>query len=84
VWGSQGRCRVGSWTGRKILLYLIMYRKSFRKSWLFNRNRIICPGVAANGQFLPGKSIFLNLPEKIEVFRKFVWKKSIFCVKLPE
>jgi len=26
--------REGSWTGREILLYLIMYRKYVRKRWL--------------------------------------------------
>src|SRR6218665_2240362 len=41
-----------SWTGREILLYLIMYRKYFRKWLLLKRNRIICPEVAVNGEFL--------------------------------
>jgi len=31
-WGRGGSW--GSWTGRKILLYLIMYRKCVRKWWL--------------------------------------------------
>jgi len=46
---------VGSWTGREKLLYLIMYRKNVRKWLLLKRNRIICPVVALNEQFLPGK-----------------------------
>jgi len=51
--------------GREIL-YLIMHRKYVRKWRLLRRNRIICLEVAVNGQFLPGKSIFFKLPEKIE------------------
>ena len=64
-----------------MLLYLIMYRKYVRKWRLLKRNRIICPEVAVNEQFLPGKSNFFklpekskffeNLPEKIEIFQKF-------------
>jgi len=54
-----------------------MYRKYVRKEWLLKRNRIICPEVAINEQFLPGKSIFW-LPEKIEIFRKFAWKNRNF------
>src|SRR6218665_1771052 len=42
----------GSWMGRKILLYLIMYRKYVRKWCLLKRNRIIWPEVAVNGHFL--------------------------------
>jgi len=43
--GSQppGFAQGGSWTGREILLYLIMYRKYVRKWWLLKKNRIICP-----------------------------------------
>jgi len=38
-----------------------------------------------NGQFLPRKSnFFLKLPEKIEICRKFAWKKQNIFVKLPE
>ena len=48
---------LGSWTGREIL-YLIMYRKYVRKWLLLKINRIICPDVAVNEQFLPGKSKF--------------------------
>src|SRR6218665_1218011 len=36
-----------------------MYREYVRKWSLFKRNRIICPEVAVNGQFLPGKSKFV-------------------------
>ena len=66
VGGSQGGRRGvagGSWTGRKILLYVMMYRKYVRKWLLLKKNRIICPEIAVNSQFLPGKSIFFrNLP----------------------
>ena len=59
-----------------------MYRKYVRKWWLLKRNRIICPEVAVNGQFLPGKSnnflnclkLFLKLPPKSENIWKFAWK----------
>src|SRR6218665_2524552 len=37
--------------GREILLYLVMYWKYVQKWCLLKRNRIIWPGVAANGQF---------------------------------
>ena len=57
--------------GREIVLYLIMYRKHVRKWRLLKRNRIICPEVAVNEQFLPGKTNFFKLPEKIEMFHKF-------------
>src|SRR6218665_818121 len=62
-----------------------MYRKYVRKWRLLKRNRIICPEVAVNEQFLPGKSNFIiftekieNLPEKIEIFLKFAWKNQTF------
>src|SRR6218665_1763149 len=53
--GVAGRFAGGSlesWTGREILLYLIMYRyrKYVRKWLLLKRNRKICPGVAVNGK----------------------------------
>src|SRR6218665_736199 len=57
--GGRGGGAGGSWTGREILLYVIMYRKYVRKWFLLKRNRIIWPEVAVNGNFLPGKSIFL-------------------------
>src|SRR6218665_3412869 len=52
---------LGSWTGREILLYLIMYMKyTYVRRWLLlKRNCIIWPEVALNGLFLLGKSIFL-------------------------
>src|SRR6218665_2473277 len=56
-WGVAGRVAgrgaggsLESWTGREILLYLIMYRKYVRKWLLLKRNKIICPEVAVNGQ----------------------------------
>jgi len=73
--GVAGIVVGGSWTGREILLCLLMYRKYVRKWGLFKRNRIICPEVAVNEQFLFGKSIFFKLPEKIE---KFVEKSKFF------
>jgi len=76
--GSWGVSR-GSWTGRKILLYIIMYRKCFRKWWLLKRNRITCPETAVNCQFLPEKSnFFVKLPKKSKFFRNFPWKIEIF------
>jgi len=42
--GSQGGS--GWWTGRKILLYLNMYRKYVRKCRLLKRNRMICLEIA--------------------------------------
>src|SRR6218665_2388224 len=58
-------------------------------------NRIICPEVGVNEQFLPGKSkfvlnclteieIFRNVPWKIEIFQKIFLEKSNFFAKLPE
>src|SRR6218665_3938600 len=41
--GSQGRSQgrsLESWTGREILLYVIMYRKYVRKWLILKRNRI--------------------------------------------
>ena len=46
-----------------ILLCTFLYRKFVRKWRLLKRNRIICPEVTVNKQFLPGK----NLPGKIEI-----------------
>jgi len=74
----------GSWTGREILLYLIMYRKYAWKWWLLKGYRVICPEVAVNGQFLAEKSKKFKLPEKIEIFQKFAWKKLEFLENLPE
>ena len=50
----------------------------------FEENRIICPEVAVNGQFLPGNRICFKLPEKIESFPKFAWRNRNLFVKLPE
>jgi len=57
-------------------------------SHLLKRNRIICLDIAVNGQFLPGKLIFLyclkklkffkHLPGKIEIFQTFAWKNWDF------
>jgi len=86
LWGVAG------WVV-KYYYNLIMYRKYVRKWWLLKRNRKMCPEVAVNGQFLPGKSkLFLNCL-KIEIFQKFAWKsrnsskicleKSKFFKNLP-
>src|SRR6218665_240938 len=85
VEGSQGV--VGSWTGREILLYLFMPRKyMYVQKWLLlKRNRIICPEVAINGQFLPGKSnSFVKLHRKIEISRKFTWKIEILLTRIHD
>ena len=80
--------RRGSLTGGKILLYLIMYtlyRKYMyvRKWWLLKRNRIICPEIAVNDQFLPGKfNFFVKLPEKSKCVENL--PGQILCVKLAE
>jgi len=42
--------------GREILLYLIYVQEVCSKVVTFEENRIICPEVAINGQFLSGKS----------------------------
>ena len=55
---------LGSWTGREILLYLIMYRKYVPEWLLLKINRIICPKVAVNGHFLLGKSNIFNCLKK--------------------
>src|SRR6218665_145310 len=47
-----------SWTGREMLLYLIMYRKYVRKWLLLKRDRIICTEVAVNGHFFAWKIEF--------------------------
>jgi len=48
------------------------------------RNRVICPEIAVNSQFLPGKlTFFVKLPKKIEILWKFALNE-IFFVKLPE
>src|SRR6218665_3067628 len=53
-----GRGSLESWTGREILLYLIMYRKYVRMRLLLKRNRRICPEVAVNEQFFAWKIEF--------------------------
>ena len=52
-----------------------MYRKYVRKWQLLKRNRIICPEIAVNSQFLPGK---------IDIFSEICDKKSEFSIKLPK
>jgi len=91
-WSQGGR--EGLWTGREILLYLTIYRKSVKKWWLLKRNRIICQEVAVNGQFLPeilfkklnclkNRKFSKNFPGKSKFFSEIAWKKSKFFVNLP-
>ena len=54
-----------------------MYRKYVRKCWLLKRNRIICPEVAVNEQFLLGKSNLFKIAWKN---RNFLWN----CLKKIE
>ena len=61
--GQGGRVGIAggslaSWTGREIVLYLIMYRKYVRKWLLLKRNKIIWPEVAVNVNFLAWKINF--------------------------
>src|SRR6218665_3435509 len=70
---------VGAWTGRKILLYLIMYRKYVRKWLLLKRNRIFCPEIAVNGQFFALKIKFFELLEKIKIFGNLPANSIFFC-----
>src|SRR6218665_1543712 len=78
--------RGGSWTGREILFYLIKYRKYmyiYSKVVTLKRNRKICPEVAINEQFLPGKSkLFLNCLKKSNIFENLM-KKSKFFKNMP-
>ena len=73
-WEGRGG-RTGGRGGRKILLYLIMYRKYVPKWWLLKRNRIIWPELAVHSQF---KSKFSVKSPKIEIFRKFALNYQIF------
>jgi len=59
-----------------------MYRKYVRKWWLLKRNRIICPEIAVNSQFSPGKSkSFVKLPKKSKFFGNLPWK--VFFCEIP-
>src|SRR6218665_2387193 len=71
-WGVAGGSWE-SWTGREILdlLYVIMYRKYVQKRCLLKRNRIICPEVAVNEEFLHGKLNFFTHCQKKSKFFKF-------------
>src|SRR6218665_2724707 len=73
-----------SWTGREILLYLIMYTKYVRKWLLLKRNRIIWPEVAVNGQFFAWKIDDFFYCLKNQNSRKFACKTRYSFVKLPE
>src|SRR6218665_1858251 len=64
IFWAGGSCGVaggslGLWTGRELLLYLIVYREYVRKWLLLKRNRLIWPEVAVNGHLFLGKLIFL-------------------------
>src|SRR6218665_3227547 len=71
-----------------------MYRNYVQKWRLLKRNRIICPEIAVNGQFLTGKlnfflnclkksKFFGNLIEKIRIVFKFAWKNRNLSQNLP-
>ena len=70
-----------SWTGREILLYLIMYRKYAWKWLLLKRNRIICPEVAVglNGQCFAWKIDFFNCLKKSKFSEIFLQNSISFC-----
>ncbi len=66
-------------SGNVIISYYVL--KYVRKWCLLKRNKIICPEVAINGQFLPGKSnFFVKLPEKAKFFRNLPRKIEFLCV----
>src|SRR6218665_281578 len=48
------------------------------------RNRIICPKVAVNEQFLPGKSNFLICLEKSKFFKNLPGKIEIFLTRIHD
>ena len=91
-WAGGHENRRGSWgrsvgTSRKILFYLIMFKKYVRKWWLLKRNIIICPEVhvAVNGQILPGKLvIFVKLPEKLTFFGNLPVKIEMFLTRIHD
>ena len=65
------RGSLGLWTGREILLYLIMYRKYVRKWLLLKKNRIIWSEIAVKfSEICPAKFIFCEITLKIEIFWK--------------
>src|SRR6218665_1720782 len=79
--GLQGGC------GRVVKYYYILSctESMFESGDFLKRIRIICPKVAVNGQFLPGQSTFLKLPEKSKFFGNLpAWKNRNSFVKLPE
>src|SRR6218665_2452157 len=89
---KSGASILGGWGSRppdfgqrgREILYLIMHRKYVRKWRLLRRNRIICLEVAVNGQFLPGKSIFFKLPEKIEFFLNLPGKIELLLTRIHD
>jgi len=74
---------LGSWTGREILLYLIMYMKyTYVRKWLLlKRNCIIWPEVALNGHFFAWKINFFNCLKKSK-FSEISLENSIFFCKI--
>ena len=58
-----------------------MYRKYVRKWWLLERNRLICPEAAVNGQFLPMKSNYFseNAWKNLSFSEICLEKSKIFC-----
>jgi len=69
----------GSWN------IIISYHVQEVCSKLLKRNRIICPEVAVNGQFLPGKSIFFkNCLKKSKFFGNLLGKIKIFLTRIHD
>ena len=55
----------------------------FQRSWLLKRNWIICPEIAVNIQFMPGKSKFFKITlKKLKLLK--IWAEKIDFFKLPE
>ena len=87
VVGDRREGHGGSWTGREILLYLIMYvvQEVRSKVVTFEEKWNILPRSSCKYQFLPGKSIFVSeIAWKIKFFWKFAWKNRNCFAKLPE
>src|SRR6218665_3841725 len=77
---------LGSWTGREILLYLIMYMKYtyVRKCLLLTRNCIIWPEVALNGHFFAWKIDFFNCLKKLKFFGNLPVEIEILLTRIHD
>ena len=75
----------GSWTGREILLYVIMYWKYVRKRWLLERNRIILHRSSCKWPIFAWKIEFLvKLLEKLKFFENLPAKVEIFYTRIND